>query len=323
VVDGSKLVVSTDATFNDVSVAQLRSDSNTLLDRTQKISSDGSATYITGDLNCDSNINVQGQLFNINAETKVSDHFLVQSDGGSVSAVKIENSNNTSPPLVVDHSGVSIFSLGIDGTISNSNIQQIELNLATEISDRETAVSNEATSRQNADTTLQTNIDNLQASVNNTTNSLQGEIDAVEIRANDLEDKTQNITADEDETIFDALTQIKWGSGEQYFSIKSRELLSVVASNSADHVLDFQSHQYSISGANTGVYEVCLMSSDASSSTPFFNGKLVKYSDSGVMYPIASYKVSASYTHATDTISFVFDDEAITKDFIVSWQLIN
>lgn len=137
-----------------------------------------------------------------------------------------------------------------------------------------------------------------------------------------LETKTQHISTDADETVFDVASKVKWHAQDGYFCIKSRDTLSVSGSSSADKVLDFKSHQYAINGANSGVYEICIMSSDASSSTPFFNAKLVKYTDSAVMYPIASYKVSASYTHATDTISFTFD-ESTTQDFIVSWQLLN
>ena len=310
-----QLVSSKDAEFNSVSISGLDSDRTTLLNRTQKITSDGSATFITGDLNCDSNINIQGELFNINSEVSVSDHVEINSDGGSVPALKISNVNNTSPPLVVQHATNNIFSLAIDGTITNSNIQLIESNLTQEITDRQTAVSNETTSRQNADTTLQTNIDNLQTSVTNTTSSLQSKIDAVE-------EKTQNIVADEDETTFDSLTQVKWNTGEEYFCIKSRSSLSVVSSTTAEKVLDFKNHQYSVNGSDTGVYELCLMSSDATSNTPFFNAKLVKYSDSSVMYPLASYKVSATYTHSTNTLTFTFD-ELISKDFVVSWQLVN
>ena len=126
VVDGSKLVVSTDAEFNSISISGLDSDRTTVLDRTQKITSDGSSTFITGALVCDSDINVQGEVFNVNAETKISDHFLVQSDRGSTNAVKIENTNNTSPPLVVQHSGSDIFSLAIDGTITNATTTSLQ-----------------------------------------------------------------------------------------------------------------------------------------------------------------------------------------------------
>ena len=311
----TSLNVGVDGVFNSVSVGALKSQQDVLTDNTQKITSDGASTFITGPLVCDSDINVQGEVFNVNAETKISDHFLVESDGGSTSSVVIKNSNNTAPPLVIQHNSTDIFSLSTDGTITNSNIQLIESNLTQEITDRQTAVSNETTSRQNADTTLQTNIDNLQTSVTNTTSSLQSEIDVVE-------EKTQNIVADEDETTFDSLTQVKWNTGEEYFCIKSRSSLSVVSSTTAEKVLDFKNHQYSVNGSDTGVYELCLMSSDATSNTPFFNAKLVKYSDSSVMYPLASYKVSATYTHSTNTLTFTFD-ESISKDFVVSWQLVN
>ena len=63
--DATKLVSSVDGSFGGVLVSDLAS-------RTQKITSDGSATFITGPLNCDSDINVQGEVFNVNAQTKIS-----------------------------------------------------------------------------------------------------------------------------------------------------------------------------------------------------------------------------------------------------------
>ena len=378
VVDGSKLVVSTDAEFNSISISGLDSDRTTALDRTQKITSDGSSTFITGPLVCDSDINVQGEVFNVNAETKISDHFLVQSDGGSTSAVKIENTNNTSPPLVVDHAGSTIFSLATDGTLTNATTTSLQSQITQEVSDRTSAVSSEATTRASADTTLQSNIDSEASTRASADTTLQSNIDSeasarasaitavnssiateqserlsadtalsdrVTVLENDTTDadaisaldtrltteegnvdtlqaKTQHQSGDASSTKFAVGSKVHWDTGDQYFCIKSRDTLSVSGSSSSDKVLDFKSHQYAINGANTGVYEICLMSSDASSSTAFFNAKLVRYTDSAVMYPIASYKVSASYTHATDTISFTFD-ESTTQDFTVSWQLIN
>lgn len=180
----TKLVSSVDASFAGVDVSDLAS-------RTQKITSDGSATFITGDLNCDSSINLRGRLFNIDSETKISDHLLVQADGGSDSAVVIENSNNISDPLVVKHAGSPILSLAIDGTITNSNIQTIESGLATEISDRTTAVSDEQTTRIAGDAALQSNIDTLTTSVNATTTSLQNQItQEIANREQDVIDET-------------------------------------------------------------------------------------------------------------------------------------
>lgn len=318
----TKLVSSVDGEFNSVSISGLDSDRTTLLNRTQKITCDGSATYITGDLNCDANINVQGQVFNVNAETKISDHLLIESDGGATSSVMIKNTNNTSPPLVVQHAGSDILSLAIDGTMTNANIQTIESNLSQEISDRQSAVSNEATSRENADTTLQTNIDNLQSSINTTTSNLQNEIDAVELRADNFEDKTQHITADANETTFDVSSQVKWDTGEQYFPIKSRSSVSVSAATTVDVPFDWKSHQYSVGSNQYGCYEIVLMCNDGDGTAPFFNGKLVKLNGSSVLYPQATYKCSATFNHSNDTMTFTFDSNT-TKDFVLSWCLVN
>jgi hypothetical protein len=363
----TQIVSSKDAEFNSISISGLDSDRTTLLNRTQKISSDGSSTFITGDLVCDADIKVSGNVFNVDAEVSVSDHVLIASDGGSVPAFKVTNVNNTSPPLVVQHAGSDIFSLAIDGSITNATttslqsqitqeisdrqaaitsvnssitteqserlssdtllsnrvtvlendstdadaITQLQTDLATEISDRQTDVSDEETARINADNALDARLTTEEGNVD----TLQSEMTAVE-------SKTQHQTADASSTKFAVDSKVKWDTGDQYFCIKSRDTLSVSDSSSEDKVLDFKSHQYAINGANTGVYEICLMSSDASSSTAFFNAKLVRYTDSAVMYPLASYKVSASYTHASDTISFTFD-ESTTQDFIISWQLVN
>ena len=107
----TSLNVGVDGVFNAVSVGALKSQQDVLTDNTQKITSDGASTFITGPLVCDSDINVQGEVFNVNAETKISDHFLVESDGGSTSSVVIKNSNNTAPPLVIQHNSTDIFSL--------------------------------------------------------------------------------------------------------------------------------------------------------------------------------------------------------------------
>ena len=64
------------------------------------------------------------------------------------------------------------------------------------------------------------------------------------------------------------------------------------------------------------------MCADGDGTAPFYRATLVKYSGSAIIYPVSSYKTSATYAHATDTISFTFD-ESITKDFVVSWMLVN
>lgn len=301
-IGGSKLVVATDAEFNSVSIATLDS-------RTQKITSDGTSTFITGALVCDDNINVQGEVFNVNAQTTISDHFLVQTDGGSTNAVKIENLNNTQAPLVVDHAGSTIFSLATDGTITNSNIQTIESNLSTEISDRASAVTSEATTRASADTTLQSNIDALTSSTSTTTTA--------------LETKTQHQTADADETVFAADSKVKWDTGDQYFCIKSRVTVEVAGSNTSATVLDFKSHEYSIGSSQDGCYDVVLMDSAGDSTSPFFRGTLVKYSTgTSMLYDVASFECSAAYTQGTSTLTFTFDS-SITKTFTLTWSLVN
>ena len=111
-----QIVSSKDAEFGGVAVSTLRSDADTVLDRTQKISSDGTSTFITGDLVCDSDIKLSGNLFNVDAEVSVSDHVEINSDGGSVPALKVTNVNNQAPPLLIQHGGSDIRSLAIDGT---------------------------------------------------------------------------------------------------------------------------------------------------------------------------------------------------------------
>lgn len=337
-IGGSKLVVATDAEFNSVSIATLDS-------RTQKITSDGTSTFITGALVCDDNINVQGEVFNVNAQTTISDHFLVQTDGGTTNAVKIENLNNTQAPLVVDHAGSTIFSLATDGTITNTNIQTIESNLATEISDRASAVTSEATTRASADTTLQSNIDaeattratndtTLQSNIDaeataraSADTTLQSNIDALTTSTSTtttaLETKTQHITADADETAFAVDSKVKWDTGDQYFCIKSRVTVEVAGSNTSATELDFKSHEYSIGSSQDGCYDVVLMDSAGDSTSPFFRGTLVKYSTgTSMLYNVASFECSAAYTQATSTLTFTFDS-SITKTFTLTWSLVN
>ena len=151
-----QIVSSKDAEFGGVAVSTLRSDADTVLDRTQKISSDGTSTFITGDLVCDSDIKLSGNLFNVDAEVSVSDHVEINSDGGSVPALKVTNVNNQAPPLLIQHGGSDILSLAIDGTLTNSNIQQIESDVSSntaaidqEVIDRQTAISSLSSSTSN------------------------------------------------------------------------------------------------------------------------------------------------------------------------------
>ena len=78
----TQLVSSKDAEFNSVSISGLDADRTTVLDRTRHITSDETSTYISGTLNVSQDISVQGSVFNIEAETRVADSFLVEQSGG-------------------------------------------------------------------------------------------------------------------------------------------------------------------------------------------------------------------------------------------------
>ena len=77
-----KLCSEKDAEFGGVTVSTLRSDADTVLDRTQHITSDATSTYIQGTLNVTKDVLISGSVFNITAETKVADSFLVEQSGG-------------------------------------------------------------------------------------------------------------------------------------------------------------------------------------------------------------------------------------------------
>lgn len=181
--------------------------------------------------------------------------------------------------------------------VNEGEIVQLQTDLTQEISDRQSDITTEQTERQNADGLLSDRLDI-------------------------VETKTQHITADADETVFDVASKVKWDTGDQYFTIKSRDTLSVSSSNTADKVLDFKSHQYSVTSNQYGTYDCVLQCQDGDGTAPFYRATLVKYSGSAIIYPVSSYKTSATYDHSTDTISFTFDD-SITKDFVVSWMLVN
>ena len=94
------------------------------------------------------------------------------------------------------HGGSDIISMTVGGTITNSNIQTIESNLASEITDRTTAVSAEESARVAGDANLQSNIDTLTTSVNTTTTSLQNQItQEIADRTQDVIDETNARTA--------------------------------------------------------------------------------------------------------------------------------
>ena len=328
-----QIVSSKDAEFGGVAVSTLRSDADTVLDRTQKISSDGTSTFITGDLVCDSDIKLSGNLFNVDAEVSVSDHVEINSDGGSVPALKVTNVNNQAPPLLIQHGGSDILSLAIDGTLTNSNIQQIESDVSSntaaidqEVIDRQTAISSLSSSTTSSINALQgraTTLESEMDAVEGRATTLESEMDAVEGRATTLETKTQNLTSTSDESTFSVSSKVKWDTGDEYFAIKSRASVSVSASTTVDVPLDFKSHVYSVGSNQDGCYDVTLMHSGGDSSSPFFRGTLVKYSTgTSVLYTVASYQCSVSYTQSTSTLGFTFDS-AQTKDFTLTWNLVN
>lgn len=322
-------------------------------------------------MNVTEDINVQGSVFNVEAETKIADSFLVEQDGGSENAFKVTNTNNTASPMVIEQSGSTIFELSPTGVISNNvTIADHDARITQEVSDRTSAdttlqsnidseastrasavttlqsnidseastrasadttlqsnIDSEASTRASADTTLQTNIDTEASSRASADTTLQSNIDALSASTTTsitaLETKTQHQSADADSTKFDVASKVQWDSGEEYFAIKSRASVSVSASTTVDVPLDFKSHQYSIGTSQDGCYDVVLMCSTGDSASPFFRGTLVKYSTgTSVLYPVASYQCSVTYTQASSTLGFTFDS-AQTKQFTLSWNLVN
>lgn len=282
----------------------------------------------------------------------------------------IENTNNASDPLVVKHAGSPILSLSIDGTLTNSHVQTIESDLATEISDRTTAISAEQTARSTADANLQSQItqeisdrtsavaavqsqltqeiadreqdvidetnartaaidsltsdlDDLTAQVEASNAAQQGEIDTLEVRSDDLEEKTQLLTADSETSTFSG--KVAWGV-EKFFCIKARaeETLTDVATMTK--ALDM-SHLYSINGVASdkiATYQVIVQDKTGSSvQSPYFSAQLVVGSDGPVLIPITSFKInSSSFDHSTSELTLNFS-ENISKNLVITWTLLS
>jgi len=277
--------------------------------------------------------------------------------------VVIENTNNASDPLVVKHAGSPILSLSIDGTLTNSHVQTIESDLATEISDRTTAISAEQTARSTADANLQSQItqeisdrtsavaavqsqltqeiadreqdvidetnarttaidsltsdlDDLTAQVEASNAAQQGEIDTLEVRSDDLEEKTQLLTADSETSTFSG--KVAWGV-EKFFCIKARaeETLTDVAT---------MTNLYSINGVASdkiATYQVIVQDKTGSVQSPYFSAQLVVGSDGPVLIPITSFKInSSSFDHSTSELTLNFS-ENISKSLVITWTLLS
>lgn len=164
--EGSKMVVATAAEFNGVSIASLDSDRTTANSKLQNVSNNGSLLSITSDVSIQGNLKLDGGVLeNLTTELRVSDAVKITSDSQSVPALDIVSSNKLQDPVRVQHAGADIFRISTSGTITNSNIQQIESDISTETQARIDAVPAEELSRQAADSALDARLTSTEASV--------------------------------------------------------------------------------------------------------------------------------------------------------------
>lgn len=212
--EGSKLVVAQDAEFNSVSISGLDADRTTNNTKLQNVSNDGSLLSITSDVSITGNLKIdQGVLENLTTELRVSDAVKITSDSQSVPALDIQSSNTAQDPVRVQHGGSDIFKISTSGTITNSNIQQIESDLATETQARIDAVSAEEQARQSADSALDARLTSAEASVADHSTRIateeanvdtlqtqmataQNDIDAVEVRMGVAEGEIATLESD-------------------------------------------------------------------------------------------------------------------------------
>lgn len=332
VIDGTKLIVSTDIVSQDVSFADIKSTSDTHSNLLQNVSNDGSAMTISSDIVVTGKATFNNVIENQTTNVTVADSFRISSDSQSEPGLLIQSSNTTQKPVSVSHDSTEVFSIATDGTITNVSVQSLETratSLETRVNTAESDISTLESEMDTAETrigTLETEVSDHESRLQITEGDislLQSELDQTEIDVEALELKTQNITASTDETVFDVSTKVKWDSGEQYFTIKSRDTVSVTAATTVSKVLDFKSHQYSINSNQYGTYDLVLQCSDGDGTSPFYRASLVKYNGSAIIYPVSTYKTSATYDHSTDTIAFTFDEEVTNKQFVLSWLLVN
>ena len=151
---------------------------------------------------------------------------------------------------------------------------------------------------------------------------------ALSTRADALEAKTIHLSVAGDVSTFSGASQVKWHSDESYFAQKYRSDVNTAGAsvNTISKQLDFKSHKYSIDGDFTkqyGCYEITMQDKSGSTSSPFFNAKLVVGSTGAIIYPLASYKVNShSYDFANSTLTLNFDAE-YTNAYVLSWMMCN
>ena len=212
--EGSKLVVAQDAEFNSVSISGLDADRTTNNTKLQNVSNDGSLLSISSDVSITGNLKIdQGVLENLTTELRVSDAVKITSDSQAVPALDIQSSNTAQDPVRVQHGGSDIFKISTGGVITNSNIQQIESDLATETQARIDAVSAEELARQSADSALDVRLTSAEASVADHSTRIateeanvdtlqsemataQNDIDAVEVRMATAEGEIATLETD-------------------------------------------------------------------------------------------------------------------------------
>ena len=212
--EGSKLVVAQDGEFNSVSISGLDADRTINNTKLQNVSSDAGLMTITSDVSITGNLKIdQGVLENLTTELRVSDAVKITSDSQSVPALDIQSSNTVQDPVRVQHAGSDIFKISTSGTITNSNIQQIESDLATETQARIDAISTEEQARQSTDSALDVRLTSAEASITDHSSRIateeanvdtlqsemltaQADIDAVEARMATAEGEIAQLESD-------------------------------------------------------------------------------------------------------------------------------